>query len=106
MFDEMEQLQSEEKMFYVSSDITGVPYNIWITCSKAEPQNEIPQVNVEIEKHSYISICISDKPEIIETSKLLEKLDQNKLQLVRRYIKTTRIYYLLIMNKKLMIYIY
>lgn len=87
MFDEMEQLQSEEKMFYVSSDITGVPYNIWITCSKAEPQNEIPQVNVEIEKHSYISICISDKPEIIETSKLLEKLDQNKLQLVKRYIK-------------------
>lgn len=74
-------------MFYVSSDITGVPCNIWITSCKFEPRDKIPHVNVEVRKYNYISMTISDTPELIDTTDFSAKVTKHKLQLVKRYIK-------------------
>lgn len=74
-------------MFYISSDITGVPYNIWITCSKAELHDMIPHVKVEVKKYNYVSMTISNNPEIVDITDFSTTVPQHKIQLVKRYIK-------------------
>lgn len=103
MFDETHKLYEEEEMANVSPDITGIPYALWVDClgNERNTNHNEPRIKVEVEKHKYIPIIISDNPDIPESVKKKGVTDFRGLQLVKKYVKNYKDIFLAHYNRKI-----
>lgn len=96
-------LFEEEEMANVSSDITGLPYDLWVDSLGQDRNTEHnePRIKVEIEPHKYVPIIVSDNPQLPSSVQKTGLTNFRGLQLVKKYVKNYKDIFLAHYNRKI-----